>query len=806
LYYYMTDLRGGVDRNNKPTGPATSPNTTPANGNVAANNVPSKAGNKDFAQHQHMVTFTLGLAEGVMRFQPDYETAATGDFANIKNGVANVCIWAAGVCNWPAPQQDQQTALDDLWHAAINGRGSFFQATNPRTLATSLQNALSNIAGRTASAAAAATSSPNITPKDNFAFSTTYQTNTWSGIVKAQRLDATTGAVLTNAQGKPIVLWEADVQLLTQVSASADSRNILMLDTTSPTKLKPFQFTSMTPAEQAFFMNKCASMTQCGLLSLPQKAVVNAGTALIGFLRGQTGNEAVLFRDRVETDPVTNATLQTVLGDIVDATPAYIRVPEFQYTDVGYHAFHDANLGRSGALYVAANDGYLHGFDNSTDANGNTLSTAGTENFAYMPKFVMPGIYQIADTGYANAHRFMLDGSPEIGDVFDVTAGIWKTIVVGGANAGGRGFYALDVTDPKNPKGLWEFCSDSTLCPAVGTISHSDTDLGFSYGNPVIGKRAFDGKWVVILTSGLNNVSPGTGVGFFYVLDAITGQVLDKVSTGAGNTITPSGLMRQGGYFKAGLVDAKMDFVYGGDLQGNVWRIDMSTSPPALMHMVTLKDGAGNPQPITVRPVVTNFKSSRIYYVGTGRYLASTDPSDTSQQSIYGLKDKDADYGTNIRAANLVVWTLSAGSSRTISTTSISIGTTGVDAFTTTDGFVIDLNPANDSPGERIVLDPRLELGTLVFASNVPIVGGCTPGGDSFVYNLDYTTGSYVPGAVGNIAGVRQGSFLVGFTPIQTTDGSIRTVNTDSAGGLGTGSVNVNPNPKGFSRFSYRER
>jgi len=68
------------------------------------------------------------------------------------------------------------------------------------------------------------------------------------------------------------------------------------------------------------------------------------------------------------------------------------------------------------------------------------------------------------------------------------------------------------------------------------------------------------------------------------------------------------------------LVDAKMDFVYGGDLQGNVWRIDMSTSPPALMHMATLKDGAGNPQPISVRPVVTNLNNKRIYYVGTGRY------------------------------------------------------------------------------------------------------------------------------------------------------------------------------------------
>jgi len=797
LYYYMTDLRGGVDKNNKPTGPATSPNTAPtANGDVSANNVPSKAGNKDFAQHQHMVTFTLGLADGLMLYDSNYETKP-GDFANIKSGVANACFWASGACNWPAPQQDKQSALDDLWHAAVNGRGTYFLALNPRTLTNALQSALSNIAARQSSGAAAATSSPNITPKDNFAFSTTYQSNTWSGVVTANRLAADTGALLTDAQGKPLILWEGHKKLLTQVGASTDTRNIWMLDTTAPTKLKSFQFATMTLAEQAFFMNKCATMAQCSLLSLPQKTVVNAGTALVGFLRGQTGNESVLFRDRIETDPVTGATTQTVLGDIVDATPAFIRLPLFNYTDTGYSSFKSANLNRPGALYVAANDGLLHSFDNTVDANGDPVATAGTENFAYMPKFVMPGVYQLADTAYANAHRFMLDGSPEIGDVFDATASVWKTIVVGGANGGARGFYALDITDPKNPKGLWEFCSDSTLCPAVGTVSHSDTDLGFSYGNPVIGKRAFDGKWVVVLTSGLNNVSPGTGVGFFYVLDAITGQVLNKVSTGVGNTVTPSGLMRQGAYFKAGLVDAKMDFVYGGDLQGNVWRIDMSTSPPALMHMATLKDGAGNPQPISVRPVVTNLDNNRIYYVGTGRYLASTDPSDISQQSIYGFKDKDADYGTNIRSANLVTQTLTAGSKRTITNNTLN--------WSTQDGFVIDLNPAGDSPGERIVLDPRLELGTLVFASNVPIIGGCIPGGDSFVYNLDFATGSYVPGTNG-IAAERQGVFLVGFTPIQTTDGSIRTVNTDSSGGLGTGSVNINRNPKGISRFSYRER
>src|SRR6266480_7936916 len=163
----------------------------------------------------------------------------------------------SGTCNWPAPQQDQQSALDDLWHAAVNGRGTYFLALNPRTLANALQNALANIAGRKSSAAAAATSSPNITPKDNFAFSTTYQPNTWSGIVQAQRLDATTGTVLTDSQGKAIVLWQADKQLITQVAAGGDTRLIYMFDATAPTKLKPFQFTSMTPTEQAFFMNKC---------------------------------------------------------------------------------------------------------------------------------------------------------------------------------------------------------------------------------------------------------------------------------------------------------------------------------------------------------------------------------------------------------------------------------------------------------------------------------------------------------------------------------------------------------------------
>ena len=75
-------------------------------------------------------------------------------------------------------------------------------------------------------------------------------------------------------------------------------------------------------------------------------------------------------------------------------------------------------------------------------------------------------------------------------------------------------------------------------------IDTANTDLGLSYGNPVITKRASDGRWVVLLSSGYNNVSPGTGQGFLYVLDVRTGQILQKIATGAGSTTTPSGLTK----------------------------------------------------------------------------------------------------------------------------------------------------------------------------------------------------------------------------------------------------------------------
>src|SRR5690606_17195442 len=143
-----------------------------------------------------------------------------------------------------------------------------------------------------------------------------------------------------------------------------------------------------------------------------------------------------------------------------------------------YIAFKEAYKDRQDTLFVAANDGMLHAFN----------ADNGEEMWAYIPRMVMQEMYRLADESYPTNHRYFVDGSPQTGDIYTGTE--WRTIVVGGLNSGGRGYYAIDVTDPVKPKGLWEFCHDATLCPVA------DKDLGLTYGNPVITKRPTDGKWV----------------------------------------------------------------------------------------------------------------------------------------------------------------------------------------------------------------------------------------------------------------------------------------------------------------------
>jgi type IV pilus assembly protein PilY1 len=736
-YYYQTDLR--------PAG-----STGALGTDVATNNVPGSGDDKQI--QQHMTTFTLGLGvKGTLTY-PDAYT-----------GILQ------GTTPWPAPVADTQTAIDDLWHAAVNGRGSYFSAQDPISLVSGLSKALAGVSARTGAAAAAATSNLQPVAGDNFLFLALYRTVKWDGDLQAKTINPTTGAISDT-------IWSAQTQLDTKVSTTSDTRTIYTFDSGTGTQLKSFTWDSLTATEKAYFQKTCTNslLSQCPDLTTAQQTAIDGGQSLVSFVRGQTGNE-----DQTGNDDRLYRDRDHVLGDIVSAQPVYVRASTFSYLDTNYATFvNTIQKNRRAMVYVAANDGMLHAFDASTG------TSAGSEQWAYIPPMVMPKLYKLADKNYASKHEYYVDGSPSVGDICPnaptttCTASQWKTILVGGLNAGGKGYYALDITDPLNPKALWNY-----------TVA-DDADMGLSFGNPIITKRS-DGTWVVVFTSGYNNTG-GDGKGHLYVLNANTGERLLKLDTTAGSSGSPSGLAKISGWVDAPAVDNTVKRFYGGDLLGNVWRFDTDDRIAPSGNEATLLAELGNVspagvQPVTVKPLLSEIAANGAFYplvvIGTGRYLGDTDRADTSIQSVYALKDTLASTGLGqVRSLpNIVKQTLTTNSDLITRTTS----TTPVD-WSAKAGWYLDLNPDNESPGERVNVDMQQQQGLLTVVGNVPEQNACTIGGYAWLYFFDYRTGQFSPNATNQIAGNRlsNNALVAGINTIKLENGKTVTIVTDTSGNI----------------------
>ncbi len=809
LYYYKTDLRDSALGNC----------TGATGGDVCNNIVPMTIKDTDagLAGTQHMTTFSLGLADGLMTYQSNYENASTGDFAKIKNASTGCAFSGASTCNWPLPVADSQTALDDLWHAAVNGRGTYYNARDPGSLSTGLSSALTGINVRQAAAAASATSSPNITQTDRSIYSSTYRTTKWDGEMTARLIDPVTGLV------EPAIIWSAQTQLDTlvhnDVTSSIKSRHIYTFDSTDANGnlLKDFLYGSLTPTEQAYFDNKCAFalLSQCTTATLTASEILsgNSGLNLLHYLRGSQALETSgVYRSR-----------DHFLGDTVNAKPAYVKYPQYSFNDAGYATFKADHIAtnRQGVLYIGSNDGMLHAFNSDT----------GAEMWSYVPKIVMPNLYKLAERNYATLHQYYVDGSPETMDVYDATLGAWRTILVGGLGLGGRGYYALDVTDPLNPIALWEICSDSTLCGI------SDVDMGYSYGNPVIVKRSSDQKWVVLVSSGYNNVSPGNGEGTLFVLDAITGAILTKTSTLSGSTTTPSGLAKLSPYVDSLATDNTTRFVYGGDLNGDVWRFDLgavgSGASPTIAKIASLKDDTGAAQPITTRPELgdpmSNVSNSLGgtgnpgIFVATGRYLGTSDRSNVQVQSVYGIKDDLSKTGATSPTAyygNPRTYAGTRGSfvkqyiyqptgtTRTTSHYPVSWATDSgwyADFVVNTQATNLPVSPSV-SPGEKVNIDPQLISGTLIVSTNVPETSACTVGGTSWLYSFNFLNGQNVETAADQVVAqkIPGNAITVGIVSIRLPGGQLKAITTVASGDIVT--LTVTTQGAGATRrASWRE-
>jgi type IV pilus assembly protein PilY1 len=765
MYYYLSDLRTSALGN-----------CTGALGiDVCTNNV--QGSDPDTATQQHMTTFTLGLAAGgTLRFDPNYLSQKSGDFYNL----------ISGATNWPIPGGNKGPEnVDDLWHAAVNGRGKYFSATDATSLALGLNTSLNAIKAITGSSGAAATSTLQPVQGNNDVFMAQFTSIKWYGDLLSYKIDPATGAVAGS------VTWAAGALL---DAMDPNARNIYYRRPGTQ-QLRAFTSSNLSnDGLSANFQNFCSkpglggsNPTQCAILNTNDLNNANSASNLVDYLRGATSYSYYRSRDHV-------------LGDIVNASPMFVGKPEFRYTENSYASFASANANRTAVVYAAANDGMLHAFDR----------LSGQELWTYIPTAVIPNLYKLADTSFQDNHVYSVDGSPIMGDIY--INGGWHTILVGGLNAGGRSYYALDVTDPGNPQVLWEFSSND------------DADLGYSYGNPVIGKLA-NGSWVVVFGSGYNNVNPGDGNGHLFVLNAYSGALLKKINTytdttqntgtiPAGTTATPSGLAKINA-FVFSETDNTLLRIYGGDLLGNVWRFDLDNLvlPYSAAFPLAKLQVNNQPQPVTTEPALSQLfygnQSYEVVFVGTGKYLGLSDLSTTSQQSVYAIKDTLGVVPLGDIHASTAFVTQTLSTSTNASNQLIRTTTLNPVNWVSQSGWKLDLL----SPGERINVSPKLVLNTLFFGSNVPGVSACSVGGTSWLYKLDTTTGSSVNGAIDNAAGVSLGNVLIaGMTPVVLGNGStsatgntVATIITRSDGTLGTVTGTQPPANGTLRRTSWRE-
>jgi type IV pilus assembly protein PilY1 len=475
---------------------------------------------------------------------------------------------------------------------------------------------------------------------------------------------------------------------------------------------------------------------------------------VIAYLRGDSTLEVASggrFRNR--RDASGNSIL---IGDIVGSQPALMRAADdYGYARVdalsdtaqsAYATFLTSKASRVPAVFVGSNSGKFHAFN----ASGDIAVGGGTELFAYIPSTARVQMGRLLDPNYI--HRYLTDGSPQVGDVWDGSS--WRSIVTASVGAGGRAVFALDVTNPSafdGSKVLWE------------VTSAQDGDIGTAISRPAVVPLE-DGNFYVVFGNGYNSDSQDA---VLFAANATTGRVgaSRKLVLADGSNTAPNGLG------PVTVIDTNGnelgDTIYAGDYQGNLWKVTVSSSGDMSAAFGTtplfVASDAATPTPrrqnITGGITVTRGAVSGTYVVlfGTGRYLLVGDNASVPSpqvQTLYGLIDRGSAITTGRtglvrQRIDRVTYRDSSSPPDGVVDVAVSrdVSNLAVDV-NTANGWYLDLqDPAGPIPqlggarGERFFGRPRVVGGNVLFSTFTPQGGECSPGGLSQLLCLRTLTG-----------------------------------------------------------------
>ncbi len=705
MEYYEDDIRPRVDNNLNPP-----------------------PGGIDENKAQHVVTYSVAFGvDGTLTAMPPN---TTDPFA------------------WPRPNSDPKR-IDDLRHAAWNGRGDFLSAQNPVQLITGLRGALQSIQGRLGSAASVAFNTGSLSTNSEV-YLALFNSERWNGNLLAYDLDADTGSINTTPT------WAAAGRLNAR-DLSVKPRVLLTYDGKDGIAL---QWADLTKAQKNDFRTNTSG-------GLDNEAT---GMARHGYIRGDRGcefssSETCYYDDG--SDTYTSKGLRERagrLGDIIHSGPVFAGTPESNWPDVApfpggigetYTEFRNAQANRPGVIYVGGNDGMLHGF----------AQADGDEILGYMPNSLFSdnpsdGIHYLTDPAYA--HRYSVDLTASLADVYASTSSggtrSWKTVLVGGLRGGSRGIFALDVTDPagfsesgNNPEKtvMWEFTSTD------------DPDLGYTFSRPSIVPMqgpAGSIRWAAVFGNGYNDLGSGKAKLFIVFLegglDGEWSRSSDyiEITTKVGSTRNRNGLSTPAVVDTDG--DGLADRAYAGDLRGNLWAFDLSGSNTRKWRVAYRNGRTPKPlftapakQQVTSTPVIVRnqaIPTSRsntpnlLVVFGTGQYLTTGDISTVDTQSMYGVWDsgqKDLDqsdlteqiigYGTSVDGV----------SGRTLTDNAVD--------YVSSDGWFMNFPDS----GERLITDPVIRGGLVFFNTMIPDNNPCKFGGSGWLMVAKWSNGGF-PGEI----------------------------------------------------------